>query len=75
VAIAGVPDERLGEVGWAWVQARSTADPPTLAELRTFVGGELASFKRPDGLTLMPELPVTPNFKIDKQALKALPRT
>ena len=25
---------------------------PTLAELRTFVGEELASFKRPDGLTV-----------------------
>jgi acyl-CoA synthetase (AMP-forming)/AMP-acid ligase II len=69
VAIVGVPDERLGEVGWAWVQPRTPDDPPTLAELRAFVGAELASFKRPDGLTLLAELPVTPNFKIDKRAL------
>jgi len=68
-AIVGMPDDRLGEVGWAFVQPRSAGDPPTLAELRAFVGEELASFKRPDGLTLLPELPVTPNFKIDKRAL------
>jgi len=73
-AVAGVPDERLGEIGWAWVQPRTPGDPPTLAELREFVGAELASFKRPDGLTLLPELPTTPNFKIDKRALQALER-
>jgi acyl-CoA synthetase (AMP-forming)/AMP-acid ligase II len=71
-AVVGVPDDRLGEVGWAFVQPRTATDPPTLADLRTFVGTELASFKRPDGLTLLPELPVTPNFKVDKRALTAL---
>jgi acyl-CoA synthetase (AMP-forming)/AMP-acid ligase II len=71
-AVIGLPDERLGEVGWAFVQPRVATDPPTLAELRTFVGEALASFKRPDGLTLLPELPLTPNFKVDKRALKAL---
>jgi acyl-CoA synthetase (AMP-forming)/AMP-acid ligase II len=68
-AIVGMPDDRLGEVGWAFVQPRAADDPPTLAELRAYIGAELASFKRPDGLTLLPELPVTPNFKIDKRAL------
>ena len=71
-AVVGLPDDRLGEVGWAFVQPRAPADAPTLDELRTFVGVELASFKRPDGLTLLPELPVTPNFKVDKRALRAL---
>jgi non-ribosomal peptide synthetase component E (peptide arylation enzyme) len=45
-----------------------------LAELRAFVGAELASFKRPDGLTLLDELPLTPMFKVDKQVLKARSR-
>jgi non-ribosomal peptide synthetase component E (peptide arylation enzyme) len=36
------------------------------------VGEELASFKRPDGLTVLSEIPVTPMFKVDKRALKAL---
>ena len=71
-AVMGVPDPVFGEIGWAFVVARRTDDPPTLAELRAFVGAELASFKRPDGLTVLAELPVTPMFKVDKRALGAL---
>jgi acyl-CoA synthetase (AMP-forming)/AMP-acid ligase II len=70
-AVVGLPDERLGEVGWAFVEARDPQDPPTLAELRAFVGQELATFKRPDGLTVLPALPLTPMFKVDKRALRA----
>jgi acyl-CoA synthetase (AMP-forming)/AMP-acid ligase II len=70
-AIVGLPDEVFGEVGWAFVVPREPSDPPTLAELRAYVGAELASFKRPDGLTVLPELPLTPMFKVDKQALNA----
>jgi len=69
-AVVGVPDDVFGEVGWAFVVPRGT--PPTLSELRAFVGEELASFKRPDGLTLLAELPVTPMYKVDKRALCAL---
>ena len=71
-ALVGVPDAVFGEVGWAFVVPRDPADPPTLVELRAFTGAELASFKRPDGLTLLDELPITPNFKVDRQALRAL---
>jgi acyl-CoA synthetase (AMP-forming)/AMP-acid ligase II len=71
-AVVGVPDPVFGEVGWAFVVARDTAAPPTLAELRAFVGTELASFKRPDGVTVLPELPLTPMFKVDKRALRDL---
>jgi acyl-CoA synthetase (AMP-forming)/AMP-acid ligase II len=71
-AVVGMPDATLGEAGWAFVVARDPRDPPTLAELRAFVGTELASFKRPDGLTLLPEMPVTAMFKVDKQALRDL---
>jgi acyl-CoA synthetase (AMP-forming)/AMP-acid ligase II len=72
VAVVGVFHERWGEAGWAFVQPRVPNDPPTLPELRAFVGAELASFKRPDGMTLLSGLPTTPNFKVDKQALKAM---
>ena len=69
---AGQALEGVGEIGWAFVQPRDPADPPALAELREFVGRELASFKRPDGLTVLTELPVTPMFKVDKRALRDL---
>lgn len=71
-AVIGVPDRKYGEIGWAFVVARDPADPPSLEELRDFVGQELASFKRPDGLTLLEKMPVTPMFKADKRALRAL---
>lgn len=74
VGVLGIQDETFGELGWAFVVARDPMSPPTLAELRDFVGGELASFKRPDGLTVVSELPLTPMFKVDKRALKSLPR-
>jgi acyl-CoA synthetase (AMP-forming)/AMP-acid ligase II len=73
VAVVGVPDPVFGEVGWAFVVPRGP-QAPTLAELRAFVGAELASFKRPDGLSILPELPVTPMFKVDKRALRELGR-
>ncbi|MBI3785323.1 MAG: acyl--CoA ligase [Deltaproteobacteria bacterium] len=71
-AVLGVPDEKFGEIGWAFVVPRSTTEPPSLEELRRFVGADLASFKRPDGLSVVRDLPVTPMFKIDKRALRAL---
>ncbi|MCX8071676.1 MAG: AMP-binding protein [Candidatus Binatia bacterium] len=70
VAMIGVPDRRLGEVGWAFVVPVDPNDPPTLEELRSFVGRELASFKRPDGLTIIRDMPLTPMFKPDKRALR-----
>ena len=68
-AVLGVPDAVFGEVGWAFIVPRAAAVPPTLAELRAFVGAELASFKRPDGLTILSDLPLTPMFKVDKMVL------
>jgi acyl-CoA synthetase (AMP-forming)/AMP-acid ligase II len=71
-AVVGMPDETFGEVGWAFVVPADAGAPPTLAELRAWVGDELASFKRPDRLTVLAELPVTPMFKVDKRALASL---
>ena len=69
-AVLGVPDEVFGEIGWAFVVPRDAAQPPSLADLRAFVGAELASFKRPDGVTVVRELPLTAMFKVDKSALR-----
>lgn len=71
-AVVGLPDETWGEIGWAFLVPRSADAPPSLSELRAFVGEELASFKRPDGITFLAELPVTPMFKVDKLALREL---
>ena len=70
-AVVGVPDDVLGQKGWAFVVPSDAADPPTLDELRAHVGAELASYKRPDGVTIVAELPTNAMYKIDKQALRA----
>jgi fatty-acyl-CoA synthase len=68
-AALGVPDERLGEVGYAWAQVRqgSTA---TEAELREHVAALLASFKVPRQIRLIGELPTTPSGKVQKFRLR-----
>src|ERR1700687_6501269 len=71
-AVLGVPDPVFGEVGWAFVVPRRAEAAPTLGELRAFVGAEMGRFKRPDGLTMLAEMPLTPMFKVDKRALKEL---
>lgn len=68
-AVVGVPDDVLGQKGWAFVVPVDSSDPPTLAELRAHVGAELASYKRPDGLTIVPALPTNAMYKVDKRAL------
>ena len=68
-AALGVPDERLGEVGYAWAQVRpgSTA---TEAELRAHAAALLASFKVPRQIRLIGELPTTPSGKVQKFRLR-----
>jgi acyl-CoA synthetase (AMP-forming)/AMP-acid ligase II len=70
-AVLGVPDDVLGQKGWAFVVSTDASDPPTLAELRAHVGAELASYKRPDGLTIIDALPTNAMYKVDKRALRA----
>ncbi len=71
VAVVGVPDPVLGEIGVAFVVPRAGLEPPTLEELRDLVRVELADFKRPDRLEIVAELPLTSMLKIDTQALRA----
>lgn len=70
-AVLGVPDDVLGQKGWAFVVPSDPADPPTLDELRAWVGRELASYKRPDGLSVVAALPTNAMYKVDKRALRA----
>jgi len=68
-AAVGVPDERLGEVGYAWVQVRPGA-VLTEADLLAHVSGRLASFKVPREIRTTRELPTTPSGKVQKYRLR-----
>jgi fatty-acyl-CoA synthase len=70
--VAGVPDDRLGEVGWAWVVGEDGAQLGE-AELIRSCRGALAGFKVPRGVTFVaPEqLPTTSTGKVQKYRLVA----
>ncbi len=69
-AAAGVPDDRLGQVGYAWVQLRSGATV-TVDELKAHSARALAAFKVPRQISLVAELPTTPSGKVQKFRLLA----
>ena len=74
VAVVAVPDERLGEVGFAYVQTHEGAGL-TLAQLRAHCKGTLADYKIPRYLAMVPELPRTSTGKIQRGALADMARS
>ena len=68
--VAGVPDERLGEVGHAWIVAADDA-APSEDELLRHCRGRLAAFKVPRKITFLSadELPKTSTGKVQKYLL------
>lgn len=71
VAVIGVPDQRLGEVGVAFVVARRGADltpPGVIAWSREI----MANYKVPRSVVLVDELPLTATGKVHKDRLRAL---
>ncbi|GLW29429.1 FadD3 family acyl-CoA ligase [Actinoplanes regularis] len=69
-AVIGVPDERLGEVGRAFVVCRP-GQSLTGAEVIEFCRGRLAGYKVPRGVELRAELPHNASGKVLKYLLRA----
>jgi acyl-CoA synthetase (AMP-forming)/AMP-acid ligase II len=68
VAVVGVPDERMGEVGVAFVVPRSGTTPDPDAIL-AWAHERLAKFKL-HAVRLVDDLPVTPSGKVQKFVLR-----
>jgi acyl-CoA synthetase (AMP-forming)/AMP-acid ligase II len=68
VAVAGVPDERLGEVGKAWVVTDGPG--PTTDDVIAFARQHLANFKVPRQVELVDALPRNPSGKVLKTELR-----
>ncbi|HTU75781.1 MAG TPA: AMP-binding protein [Trebonia sp.] len=64
-AVIGVPDERLGEVGHAFVVARPGCLPDP-QEVIAFARERIANFKVPRAVTIAADLPRTPLGKVRK---------
>ncbi len=70
VAVIGIPDERLGEVGMAFVVARAGATP-TEAEIVAWAREEMANYKVPRRVEVVDALPVNATGKVVKDELRA----
>jgi len=69
-AVIGVPDDRLGEVGHAFV-VPAPGCSPTAEEVIAFARERIANFKVPRAVTVVSELPHTPLGKVQKFRLAA----
>lgn len=67
-AVVGVPDERLGEVGKAFIVRRGPA--LSTADVRAHCKRELANYKVPREIEFRPELPRNPSGKVLKRLLR-----
>ncbi len=71
VAVVGVPDHRMGEVGLAVVVPAPGADPAVLAgELPEWAKGQLANFKVPRRVVCADVLPTNASGKVLKRQLR-----
>lgn len=68
-AVRGVPDERWGEVGWAFLLARPEHVLPGAAELTAWCRERLAAYKVPRRFIAVDEFPRTAAGKIQKHLI------
>jgi acyl-CoA synthetase (AMP-forming)/AMP-acid ligase II len=69
-AVIGIPDDRLGEVGMAFVVTRS-GDPDAGPGILAWARDEMANYKVPRAIELVTELPINATGKVVKDELRA----
>ena len=70
-AVIGIPDERLGEVGAAFVVTAS-GDPAVADDIKAWCRDEMANYKVPRVVRVVEALPVNATGKVVKDELRAL---
>jgi fatty-acyl-CoA synthase len=70
VAVVGVPDQRWGETGHAWIVLGQKISPPTSEELTEHCKGLIAKFKVPKTFSFVESLPRTGSGKVMKHVLR-----
>lgn len=69
VTIIGIPDEKWGEAGKAFIVLQE-GKTITLPEIHAFLEGKVAKYKYPKEIQILKELPMTTTGKIKKSELK-----
>ncbi len=73
VAVVGVPDDRLGEVGCAFVVPRPEVDTALLGEqIIAWAKDEMANYKVPRKVKIVDALPLNASGKVLKTELRKL---
>ena len=70
-AVVGRPDPEWGELVTAVVVPADPSAPPQLADIRAHVRDRLPVYAAPAALLLVPEIPLLPSGKPDREALRA----
>jgi acyl-CoA synthetase (AMP-forming)/AMP-acid ligase II len=70
-AVVPRPDAVMGEIGVAVVVAKDPQSPPELKVIRDFLAARIASYKLPEALHIVDNLPLTPGQKLDRRRLIA----
>jgi acyl-coenzyme A synthetase/AMP-(fatty) acid ligase len=71
-AVAGIRDERLGEVPVAAYIVKTGAGAPNTAELREHLRRHLSPYQIPELFLAVAELPRTPSMKVSVEGVRAL---
>ena len=69
VAVVGVPDERLGEVGYAFVVPAAGTDPDP-GEIISWCRAQMANYKCPRHVEILDALPLNASNKVLKFELR-----
>jgi acyl-CoA synthetase (AMP-forming)/AMP-acid ligase II len=71
VAVIGTPDERMGEIGKAFIVLRAGAEA-NAEEIRQWCRANMANYKVPRAFAFIDALPVNPAGKVQKFLLAAM---
>ncbi|HEX6454678.1 MAG TPA: AMP-binding protein [Trebonia sp.] len=71
-AVVGVPDQRWGETGLAFVVVRPGRDAPAPEDFTRFCRSRLAGYKVPSHFRLVADLPRLTSGKLDKVTLRSM---
>jgi acyl-CoA synthetase (AMP-forming)/AMP-acid ligase II len=71
VVVVPRPDDVMGEIGVAVVVPVDDAAAPALDDLRAHAEGRLASYKLPEAVRIVEEIPLTAMQKVDRRALSS----
>jgi acyl-CoA synthetase (AMP-forming)/AMP-acid ligase II len=70
IAVIGMPDERMGELGLAVVVPAREASNALASEILGFAREQMANFKVPRAVAFVQELPVNASGKVLKRVLR-----